>query len=89
MDAVPGVRSRSQANANRRQRTLLPADAAPGPVNAGCAFAPRCPWRQAGCSQTAPALRPMASGADRHLAACHHAETVMASSALVTESSHP
>jgi peptide/nickel transport system ATP-binding protein len=75
MDAVPGVRSRAQAAASRRTRSVLPADADPGPGNGqACAFAARCPWRQPVCSQAAPALRSLAPG---HLAACHHAETVM------------
>jgi peptide/nickel transport system ATP-binding protein len=80
MDAVPGARPRAQAAANRRQRGVLPADADPGPAGAaaGCAFAARCPWRQPACSQAAPALRVLAPG---HLAACHHAESVMAGSA--------
>ncbi len=89
MDAVPGVRSRAQAAASRRQRSVLPADADPGPgQRAGCAFAPRCPWRQPGCSQAAPALRPVGPG---HLAACHHAELVMAGgpSAGMAWADHP
>ena len=86
MDAVPGVRSRSQATASRAgraRRAVLPADADAGPGSAGgCAFAARCPWRQAVCTQVAPALRAMGPG---HLAACHHAETVMGSSAQAAE----
>ena len=80
MDAVPGARPRAQAAASRRQRSVLPADADPGAgaAAAGCAFAARCPWRQPGCSQAAPPLRMLALG---HLAACHHAEAVMAGSA--------
>jgi len=80
MDAVPGARPRAQAAASRRQRSVLPADADPGAGAAatGCAFAARCPWRQPVCSQAAPPLRMLALG---HLAACHHAEAVMAGSA--------
>jgi peptide/nickel transport system ATP-binding protein len=87
MDAVPGAGSRAQAAASRSRRALLSADADRGPGRAsGCAFAARCPWRQDGCSQAAPALRALAPG---HLAACHHAEAVMAGSALAAESAHP
>ncbi len=87
MDAVPGVRSRSQASASRAgraRRAVLPADADAGPGSAGgCAFAARCTWRQAVCTQRVPALRAVGLG---HLAACHHAEMVMDSSALAAES---
>jgi len=93
MDAVPGVRSRGQATASRAQRAqqtqraqraVLPADADAGPGSAGgCAFAARCPWRQAVCTEAAPALRALGPG---HLAACHHAELVMAGSAQAAES---
>ncbi|MES2718181.1 MAG: oligopeptide/dipeptide ABC transporter ATP-binding protein [Pseudomonadota bacterium] len=90
MDAVPGARSGAQAAASRRRRSLLPADADRGPGSAtGCAFAARCPWRQDGCLQAAPALRPMAPGPAHHQAACHHAEAVMAGSALAAESTTP
>jgi len=84
MDAVPGARSRSHAAASRVRRALLPADApAAAGSGTGCAFAARCPWRQPGCDTTAPALRSLAPG---HLAACHHAEAVMAGGAPAAES---
>jgi oligopeptide transport system ATP-binding protein len=37
----------------------------------GCAFAPRCPWRQPVCERELPPLRPLAP---LHSAACHFAE---------------
>jgi len=83
MDAVPGARARG---ASRPQRAVLPADAAPGGSATACAFAPRCPWRQAECAATAPALRPLAPG---HLAACHQAEAVMGNAAPAAESTLP
>jgi peptide/nickel transport system ATP-binding protein len=84
MDAVPGVRRRGTP---RPARPPLPADAAtPVAPGAGCAFAPRCPWRQDGCLQAAPELRPLAPG---HLAACHRAEVVMALQPVAAESSAP
>ncbi len=89
MDAVPGARSRAHAAATRRQRSVLPADEAAGMLapaaagGTGCAFAARCPWRQAACGQAVPALRQVAPG---HLAACHHAEAVMVATALAAES---
>ncbi len=74
MDAVPQARP----GARRRPKPVtahplppdLPADAA-----VGCAFAPRCPFRQPVCLACAPALRPLATG---HWAACHRAELVLA-----------
>ena len=41
----------------------------------GCAFAPRCAWRQPACAVAMPPLRTLAPG---HQAACHRAETVQA-----------
>jgi peptide/nickel transport system ATP-binding protein len=83
MDAVPGARARG---APRPPRAVLPADAAPSGSAAGCAFAPRCPWRQPDCTVTAPMLRPLTPG---HLAACHHAEAVMGNTAPAAESTQP
>ncbi len=80
MDAVPGARG---GGAARPTRAVLPADAAPSGSAAGCAFAPRCPWRQPGCLDSAPPLRPLAPG---HAAACHHAETVMRNAHPAAES---
>ena len=45
-------------------------------VGPGCAYAPRCPWRQPLCSEQRPELRAVGSG---HRAACHFAEQVMIS----------
>ena len=41
----------------------------------GCAYASRCPLADQHCRDTAPALRNVGTA---HLAACHHAEAVMA-----------
>jgi len=41
----------------------------------GCAFAPRCAWRQPACGLTMPPQRVLASG---HQVACHRAEAVQA-----------
>jgi peptide/nickel transport system ATP-binding protein len=52
----------------------------PGPaLTAGCAFAPRCPFRQDRCLVEAPPLRPLTPGAAAasHSAACHEAERVL------------
>ncbi len=79
MDAVPRARPGPQAAAARRQRLALAArtetmDETLHPAS-GCAFAPRCPWRQPACLQAAPALRTLEAG---HAAACHRAEQVLA-----------
>jgi len=76
MDAVP----RARPGARRRAAPAHPvpqADAALPVAGAGCAFAPRCPWQQAACSQSTPPLRALSAG---HAVACHRAETVLASS---------
>jgi len=44
----------------------------------GCAFAPRCAWRQPACGVTMPPLRALGPG---HLAACRRAEVVQAGGA--------
>ena len=82
MDAVPRARPGAQADARRAQRAaqaaLIGAGADTGadrPAAGGCAFAPRCPWRQPACDQTAPELRTLAPG---HAAACHRAEQLLA-----------
>jgi len=77
MDAVP----RAAPGARRRPR------AAPVPLLSapqGCAFAPRCAWRQPACLQAPPALRVLGTG---HQAACHVAEAVLAGSAHDTAES--
>jgi len=79
MDAVPRARPGARRQA-RPVHTVRSADAVLPVAGPGCAFAPRCPWRQAECDHTAPALRPLATG---HQAACHRAETVLAATAAV------
>ena len=82
MDAVPGLQPGLRRARHRPLPHAMPtadssadlsgdsAAAAPG-----CAFAARCPWRQAVCLATVPLLRPLATG---HWAACHVAEKVLA-----------
>ncbi|MBL0150573.1 MAG: ATP-binding cassette domain-containing protein [Ideonella sp.] len=65
IDAVP----RARPGAERSLAAVVEPVAAPG----GCAFAPRCAFRQVECLTRAPALRALADG---HQAACHHAERV-------------
>ena len=77
MDAVP----RSDPGARRRRAVPvapLP-DASAG--GAGCAFAPRCPYRTPRCLSEAPALRQITAG---HRVACHEAGTVRAAGAEST-----
>ena len=66
MDAVP--RARPGARRARQAMALEPL-AAPQ----GCAFAPRCGWRQPACLSAAPPLRWLQAG---HQVACHRAEQV-------------
>ncbi len=70
MAAAPGA---AAALGRKRRVALLPDDDQAQPT--GCAFAPRCPWRQAECDAAVPALRVLATG---HLAACYRAEQVLA-----------
>ena len=93
MDAVPGARLRAGVQAGVQAvpkaqagaaalpvAPRLPADATlldPMAALQGCAFAPRCRWRQSDCQTIAPALRVLQAG---HAAACHRAEEVAASS---------
>ena len=72
MDAVPQARP----GARRAPRAVMiePLDA-PAGSPPGCAFAPRCAFRQPVCWATAPALRLLSPG---HWAACHRAERVLA-----------
>ena len=69
--AVP----RAQPGARRDRPAALPA-ADTRPAAGGCAFAPRCAFRQDRCRAEAPALRPLSAG---HAAACHEAERVLGS----------
>ncbi len=84
MDAVPQARPGARRAARPVPATVAPLDLPPlnlPPLNrppdsnAGCAFAPRCPYRQPVCLATVPVLRPLATG---HWAACHRAERVLA-----------
>ena len=75
IDAVPRTRP-----GPRRPRALaVPIIDAPG----GCPFAPRCAFRQHDCLEQVPVLRAV-EGA-HHLAACHHAEQVLALAPLALE----
>jgi peptide/nickel transport system ATP-binding protein len=71
MDAVP----RAQPGA-RRARVAVPIPPASGPAPGGCAFAPRCAFRQDRCLVERPPLRPLSAG---HAVACHEAERVLES----------
>jgi peptide/nickel transport system ATP-binding protein len=66
MDAVP----RARPGAGRRARVV---PVAPVDAPQGCAFAPRCAWREAACLARAPSLQTLAPG---HAAACHRAGQV-------------
>jgi peptide/nickel transport system ATP-binding protein len=68
LDAVP----RAQPGAARRPRALAAAQQ-PQPGDAGCSFAPRCPFRHDRCLSEPPLPRAMGA---RHEAACHVAERV-------------
>jgi peptide/nickel transport system ATP-binding protein len=48
----------------------------------GCAYAGRCPLADAHCRGVAPLARSVGSS---HIAACHHAETIMALPPLAGE----
>jgi peptide/nickel transport system ATP-binding protein len=92
MDAVPGLQPGLRSARRRQPLPALPAAATsaasrPTAAASGCAYAARCPWRQAVCLALRPALRPLATG---HWAACHVAERVLASAPGNTaESSRP
>ena len=76
MDAVPGMRPRLRGRRPVQPAASaldLPALPARPDLLQGCAFAPRCAWRQPVCLASAPALRPLDPG---HAAACHRAEQV-------------
>jgi peptide/nickel transport system ATP-binding protein len=77
LEAVP----RARAGAARRRRGAQPI-ASQSLSAAGCAYAARCPLADQRCREVAPALRGMGPG---HLAACHHAEAVMALPQVATE----
>lgn len=77
LEAVPRVRSGRQ-----RQRRGAQAVASQSVGSAGCAYANRCPHADSHCREIAPMLRGV--GRD-HVAACHHAEAIMALPSLTTE----
>jgi peptide/nickel transport system ATP-binding protein len=76
MAAVP----RAQPGARRERAATTPAADA-RPSSQGCAFAPRCAFRQDRCLAEAPPLRLLSTGPGvaSHSAACHEAERVLAS----------
>nr|WP_224741243.1 oligopeptide/dipeptide ABC transporter ATP-binding protein [Bradyrhizobium sp. 2S1]MCK7667555.1 ATP-binding cassette domain-containing protein [Bradyrhizobium sp. 2S1] len=77
LDAVP----RARAGGIRRRRGAQ-AIGSQASAATGCPYAPRCPLADQHCRETAPALRTVG---EAHLAACHHAEAVMAQPPVVAE----
>src|SRR5438128_396667 len=70
LQAVPRARA---GGVRRRRGAQSIASQSAGAT--GCAYTPRCPLADQHCRDTAPALRKVGAA---HLAACHHAEVVMA-----------
>src|SRR6185369_805495 len=70
LEAVPRARA---GGVRRRRGAQSIASQSTGAT--GCAYASRCPLADQHCRDTAPALRNVGTA---HLAACHHAEAVMA-----------
>ena len=68
--AMPGIGAPGAPSKSARVGAPLPLAAAP----AACAFAARCPWREARCVAEVPVLRPVGPAQS---AACHFAESVM------------
>ena len=66
MDAVPRARPGA-----RRSARVVPVQPVDAPL--GCAFAPRCAWREPQCLASAPPLQALGAG---HAAACHRARQV-------------
>ncbi len=66
MDAVPLARPGA-----RRPARVVPVQPVDAPL--GCAFAPRCAWREPQCLVSAPPLQAVGAG---HAAACHRARQV-------------
>jgi len=67
-----------RADAGDRQ-PLTPIEGSPPSMVAlppGCPFTPRCPMRQEICSQSEPALLPLAHSGPAHASACHFRETI-------------
>ncbi|MBE2245295.1 MAG: ATP-binding cassette domain-containing protein, partial [Burkholderiaceae bacterium] len=73
--AQPGVRRQRAAAAGAASQMSPAADERAPAAAAGCSFADRCPFVTGRCRAEAPLLRAVQGG---HLAACHHAERVMA-----------
>ena len=86
MDAVPAWRP-GTVRQRRVVARMLPITPADEPLHSaqGCAFAPRCSYRQPLCLAQAPVLRSLDQ--THHQVACHQAEQVLAGQpALVAES---
>jgi peptide/nickel transport system ATP-binding protein len=77
LEAVPRLRPGRE----RRRHGAQPV-ASQSERSTGCAYANRCPHADSHCRQIAPMLRSVGAG---HLAACHHAETIMALPAPVAD----
>jgi peptide/nickel transport system ATP-binding protein len=71
MAAVPRVERIAGPAGSPPRRSIRVAPE--GEAHRGCAFAPRCPYKQARCTDEAPPLRELATS---HRAACHFAETI-------------
>ena len=78
LEAVPQVRP------GRERRRGAQAVASQSVGATGCAYAGRCPFADGHCHAVAPLARRVGSG---HIAACHHAEAVMALPPLAGETS--
>jgi len=76
LEAVPRTRP------GRERRRGAQAIASQSVAATGCAYAGRCPFADAHCRAVAPLARSVGSG---HIAACHHAEAIMALPRLVGE----
>jgi len=77
LEAVPRARP-----GGRQRRRGTPAIASQSVGATGCAYAGRCPFADAHCTAVAPIARSVGPG---HIAACHHAETIMALPTLAGE----
>jgi peptide/nickel transport system ATP-binding protein len=77
LEAVPRTRP-----GRERRRRGAQAIASQSVGTTGCAYAGRCPFADAHCRAVAPLARSVGSG---HIAACHHAETIMALPPLAGE----
>jgi len=77
LEAVPRARP-----GGRQRRRGTPAIASQSVGATGCAYAGRCPFADSHCTAVAPIARSVGPG---HIAACHHAETIMALPTLAGE----